>query len=169
METKQQTESPVELTGAHWFPLPLLSLPPLPVEGYISGVRVSRSSVNPQLLNQAHQCPALPSNVFQRSSWTPIPQMRNVLLHRRPLDVQLLLVPELGPPVLDHGPHLHVGGIRDAAPLRDSRLHLLPLRLLDHPHLLDVPDGLLLLHGLQLEAPDLEEGQRINPSPDRSS
>ena len=96
--------------------------------------------------------------------------MRNVLLHRRHLDVQLLLVPELGPPVLDPGPHLHAGGTRDAAPLRDSRLHrLLHLRLLDRHHLLDVPDELLLLHGLQLEAPDLEEGQRINPSPDGSN
>ena len=96
--------------------------------------------------------------------------MRNALLLRRHQDVQLLPGPELGPPVLDHGPHLHAGGTRDAAPLRDSRLHhLLHLRLLDHHHLLDVPDELLLLHGLQLEAPDLEEGQQIYPSLDRSN
>ena len=95
--------------------------------------------------------------------------MRNALLLRRHPDVQLLPGPELRPPVLDHGPHLHVGEFRDAAPLRDSRLHLLPLRLLDHHHLLDVPDELLLLHGLQLEAPDPEESQQIDLSPDRSS
>ena len=95
--------------------------------------------------------------------------MRNVLLLQRHLDVQLLPGPELGPPVLDHGPHLHVGELRDAAPLRDSRLHLLLLRLLDHHRLLDVPDELPPLHGLQLEVPDPEESQQIDLSPDRSS
>ena len=98
------------------------------------------------------------------------PQMRTGLRHRRlPADVLLLLVPELGP-VLDLGQHLLAVGIRDVAPLLDSHHHrLLRLRQPGLLHLLDVLFGLPLLQGLQLEAPDLEESQQINLSPDRSS
>ena len=105
-----------------------------------------------------------------KSSWTMSPQMRTGLRRLRlPADDLLLLVPELGPP-LDLGQRLLAVGTRDVAPLLDSRHHrLLRLRL---PGLLPLPGvlhGLLLLHGLQLEAPDLEEGQQIYPSPDRSN
>ena len=81
----------------------------------------------------------------------------------------MLPEPELGHPVLDQGPPLHEGELRDAVPLRDSRLHPLLPRLLGHHRPPDVPDGLLPLHDLQLEVPDLEESQRTDLSPDRSS
>ena len=81
----------------------------------------------------------------------------------------MLPEPELGHPVLDQGPPLHEGELRDAVPLRDSRLHPLLLRLLGHHRPPDVPDGPLPLHDLQLEVPDLEESQRTDLSPGRSS